>query len=595
MSAPALDVLREQVIMSQSSAKQIPSNERSGVNPNFDWVKVAYYVHLSRAMDEREENELVPSKEVLYQFSARGHDVAQIMLASQLTDRHDAACGYYRSRPLLLTLGVPLDDAMSAPLAKSGGYSDGRDIGVVFNFPNLQGPSALPMCGGVGTQYTPSAGWAQAIEYHAQRLKDKSYEKSIAVVLGGDASVATNGFWAALTMATTLKLPMLFYIEDNGFGISVRSDIQTPGCNIAANLASFKGLTIHDGDGTDPLQASELIYQSVSAVRDRQGPVLLRLRVPRLAGHSAQDTQRYKSKNEIAEENSRDPLPKLKKYLVPAQLSETEWHNIAEQAQRDMDTALAAGRARPVADPQSVEKFAFSEVDESGVTIAQTMDGILPSGHVFVLEHRNGLVLFDAGMDPAIVSNPNYVKSAISRFFLRRVFRLHISPKDSVANKLDAMGESATAVRKIIVSHLHFDHIGCIGEMPQAELIVSRAEWEQLSEPYPERDYIFREHIELPDAKWTPIDFAETNDPLLAPFGGCYDVMGDGSMILLPTLGHTPGSLSMLVQSDHYPPLLLIGDLTYDVDLLMRDQLSGIAANKSQLKSSFTKVRALKT
>ena len=62
------------------------------------------------------------------------------------------------------------------------------------------------------------------------------------MVLGGDASVATNGFWSALTMATTLKLPMLFYIEDNGYGISVPSALQTPGGDIAANLASFADL-----------------------------------------------------------------------------------------------------------------------------------------------------------------------------------------------------------------------------------------------------------------------------------------------------------------------------------------------------------------
>jgi len=369
--------------MNHSPAMKSSSEEFAVVNPNFDWAKVAYYVHLSRAMDNREETELVPSKEVLYQFSARGHDVAQIMLGSQLNDQHDAACGYYRSRPLLLTLGVPLDDAMSGPLAKSGGYSDGRDIGVVFNFPNIDGPSALPMCGGVGAQYTPSAGWAQAIEYYSQTLKDNSYDKSIAVVLGGDASVATNGFWAALTMATTLKLPILFYIEDNGYGISVRSDIQTPGCNIADNLASFKGLTIHDGDGTDPQEASELIHQSVSSVRERKGPVLLRLRVPRLSGHSAQDTQTYKTEEEIAEERSRDPLPKLKEYLVPSHMSESEWGGIEEKAQEDMEEALAAGRARPVADPIGVEKFAFSEVDESGSIIAQTMGGLAPSGHLF--------------------------------------------------------------------------------------------------------------------------------------------------------------------------------------------------------------------
>jgi len=355
----------------------------SATNPNFDWEKIVYYVHLSRIMDEREETELVPSKEVLYQFSARGHDVPQVMLASLLTDKNDAACGYYRSRPLLLTLGVPLEDAMSGPLAKSGGYSDGRDIGVVFNFPNLNGASALPMCGGVGAQYTPSAGWAQAIEYYSKVLKNSDYDSSIAVVLGGDASVATNGFWAALTMATTLKLPMLFYIEDNGFGISVRSDLQTPGRNIAANLASFQGLTIYDGDGTNPAEASDLIHRSVSEVRERAGPVLLRLQVPRLSGHSAQDTQTYKTEAEVADERIRDPLPKLHSYLVPNNMSQAQWDDIQAKAQADADESLAGARARPVADSASIEKFAFSEVDETGETIVQTMGGIATSGHVF--------------------------------------------------------------------------------------------------------------------------------------------------------------------------------------------------------------------
>ena len=108
----------------------------------------------------------------------------------------------------------------------------------VFNFPNPGGAHALPMCGGVGAQYTPAAGWAQAIKYKDEELGEGPGD-AIAVVLGGDASCATGGFWSALTIATTQELPMLFFIEDNGFGISVPSEYQTPGKDIAANLASF--------------------------------------------------------------------------------------------------------------------------------------------------------------------------------------------------------------------------------------------------------------------------------------------------------------------------------------------------------------------
>ena len=179
---------------------------------------------------------------MVYQFSSRGHEVAQVLLAGQLTHEKDGIGAYYRSRPLMMALGVPLDDIIAGPLMRAGGYSDGRDVGVVCNYPNPNGPTVLPLAGDVGSQYTPTAGWAQAIEYYRNTLGDKNYEGAIAVVIGGDGSVATNGFWSALTIATTQNLPMLFVIEDNGFGISVPSSFQTPGGNIAANLLAFNNL-----------------------------------------------------------------------------------------------------------------------------------------------------------------------------------------------------------------------------------------------------------------------------------------------------------------------------------------------------------------
>ncbi|MEN8108929.1 MAG: N-acyl homoserine lactonase family protein [Pseudomonadota bacterium] len=213
--------------------------------------------------------------------------------------------------------------------------------------------------------------------------------------------------------------------------------------------------------------------------------------------------------------------------------------------------------------------------------------------NVYALEHREGLVLFDAGLDPAIGTDPNYISSPVGRFFMRKLFRLHIGPDDTLTKKLEGLGYVTADVRKVIVSHLHFDHVGGIAHVPQADLLVSKDEWRQLSGPHPEREWIFREHIELPGAKWRQIEFAPTDDPLLAPFGGCYDVMGDGSMILLPTPGHTPGSMSMLVRAGGLPPLLLVADLTYQADLLIKDQVPG-TGNAKQLRSSFAKVRALK-
>ena len=62
----------------------------------YDWNRVAHLVLLSRALDQLEESELVPAKKVFNQFSARGHDFAQILLGSLMTHPHDGASGYYR-------------------------------------------------------------------------------------------------------------------------------------------------------------------------------------------------------------------------------------------------------------------------------------------------------------------------------------------------------------------------------------------------------------------------------------------------------------------------------------------------------------------
>src|SRR5690348_4996204 len=329
------------------------------VSADVDWREVARLVLTSREMDRVEEQELVPAKKVLYQFSARGHDMAQVLLGLQLKDG-DGVFGYYRSRPLLLALGVPLADALGSGMGLAGGYSDGRDIGVVFNYPNPGGAHALPMCGGVGAQYTPAAGWAQAIAYR-QKVLNEGPDDAIALVLGGDASCATGGFWSALTIATTQGLPLLIYVEDNGYGISVPSEYQTPGKDIAANLASFSGLTIFNGDGTDPVEASKLIHDAVTHVRTERAPALLRLSVPRLEGHSYQDTQTYKSEAEVETEWARDPLPKLKAQAARHQIGDEQWADLERETAWRVQAAVADAEARGVSSPDKVTTNVFYE------------------------------------------------------------------------------------------------------------------------------------------------------------------------------------------------------------------------------------------
>ena len=348
------------------------------VDPRFDWQRIAYNMLASRGMDELEEatnrnRTSVPREHlILYQFSSRGHDLAQTILGTLLDHPHDAAGAYYRCRPLLVTMGLSLEDALGSPLGRAGGFSDGRDIGVVGNLPNTEGPCALPMAGDVGSQYTPTAGWAQSIVYRRDTLRDRSWDGAIAAVLGGEASAATNGFWSSLTIATTLKLPMLFYIDDNGLGISVKSELQTPGANIAKNLASFTNLFVRDGDGCDPGEAARLLAECVEHVRSGEGPALVRLTVPRLSSHSGPDNQRgYRTEEEIAADNARDPLPRLRQYLVPALMSEDDWAELEARVTRDVQSAADAARARPAPEPSDVKRFIYAEAPRESDPVAQ--------------------------------------------------------------------------------------------------------------------------------------------------------------------------------------------------------------------------------
>jgi 2-oxoisovalerate dehydrogenase E1 component len=349
--------------------------------PALDWRRIAHHVLVSRALDDVEEatnrnKATVPREhQVLYQFSARGHEMSQVILGSLLDRPHDAAGAYYRSRPLLLTLGLSIEEALASPLGRSGGFSDGRDIGVVCNLPSRHGAIVLPMSGDVGSQYTPTAGWAQSLQYHREVLGDESRAACLAVALGGEASVATNGFWAALTMATTLALPMLFYIEDNGLGISVRGEMQTPGGNIAANLASFGNLLVRDGDGTDPVESARLLQEVVSHVREGAGPALVRLTVPRLTNHSGPDNQKgYRTEEEIAADWTRDPLPKLRRHVVPTVMSEQEWDALEREVERDVATALTGARGRAAPNPSTVKRFIYGEPTRVGD--AETVGGL---------------------------------------------------------------------------------------------------------------------------------------------------------------------------------------------------------------------------
>ena len=213
--------------------------------------------------------------------------------------------------------------------------------------------------------------------------------------------------------------------------------------------------------------------------------------------------------------------------------------------------------------------------------------------NAYVIEHAGGLILFDTGQDRASVTDDAYFPGGFTGFIYDRLARFDIGEEDTLTAQLGVLGYTPTDVGTAILSHLHQDHIGGIAELKNADLIVSAAEWAELAKAAPEPRGFLREHIQVPGSKWRQISFEPACDPDLAPFTESLDVMGDGSLVLLPTPGHTEGSISLLIRRGTRPPLLLVGDLTYGAELLERRQVPGVG-NRRRLAETTGKVLALK-
>jgi 2-oxoisovalerate dehydrogenase E1 component len=282
------------------------------------WLSILRRALISRAMDDLEvtkEYRPNPDKpmegKLKFQFGAKGHEIPQLIAAALLHHPHDGATVYYRSRPLMLGVGLSPFEAFASNMHKLEGVSGGRDIGVVFNHKQPGGVTVLPASGDVGAQFTPAVGWAQAVKYRAEVMKQDDYQGAIALAHAGDGATSTNGFWSAVNIAAPLKLPYVMLIEDNRYALSVPWRYQSHAASIVENLHDFRDLRIQSVEGGDILDLYNALRSAISAARNGEGAQMMHVKVPRLTGHNWQDPAAYKSADEKESDARRDPLAHL--------------------------------------------------------------------------------------------------------------------------------------------------------------------------------------------------------------------------------------------------------------------------------------------
>ncbi|KAE8146788.1 beta-lactamase-like protein [Aspergillus avenaceus] len=198
---------------------------------------------------------------------------------------------------------------------------------------------------------------------------------------------------------------------------------------------------------------------------------------------------------------------------------------------------------------------------------------------VFLIQHPEGLFLFDTGQSPCCNDSGYLPRTAVFSSLLSQFI---IERKDGTLEQLHARGIKATDLKAVVLSHLHTDHAGgledLVAEAPDLPIYISREHWEAFGKHplYASFEGSTPNHWPEP---FTPsiVDF---EDAPLGPWKQSFPLTSDGGLVVVDTSGHVPGHIGLVVYSrSEDGPLttyFLPGDATYGIDLLDREEPDGI-------------------
>ncbi|WP_345800295.1 N-acyl homoserine lactonase family protein [Microbacterium sp. AZCO] len=189
--------------------------------------------------------------------------------------------------------------------------------------------------------------------------------------------------------------------------------------------------------------------------------------------------------------------------------------------------------------------------------------------NAYLIEHPDGPILVDTGESPHATERgwtPRWHP------FFRRCVDIHVGPDEGIGSLLARRGMAAADLRAVVLTHLHHDHADGLGDVVGPPVLLAREHWDAFRRP-------FRATLEgaLPK-HWPPgfrPEILRTTGGRLGPWAKTYPLTADGRVVAVPTPGHVPGHLSVVVFGDA-ATYLVGGDVTYAQELLDRELTDGV-------------------
>lgn len=296
--------------------------------------------------------------------TSRGHEAIQLATAFQLLPC-DFISPYYRDESILLGLGFTPYELMLQLLArKDDPFTGGREY---YSHPNHKGggkPTIIHQSSATGMQVIPTTGLAQGVSFLENHLASKlttgpDGEKPVVVCSLGDASMTEGEVSEALQFAVLKKLPVVYLVQDNRWGISVSAE-EARAMDAYEYAAGFPGLRRIRINGSDFEESYQQMKEVIDWVRTNRSPFLVQASVP-LLGHHTSGVRKefYRGEEDLNRHHVNDPGPILKQALLNKGIHASLLASIEKEAADSVGKDFENARQAAEPDPASVESFVF--------------------------------------------------------------------------------------------------------------------------------------------------------------------------------------------------------------------------------------------